>query len=302
MVEKDSPLLHKSVLVNEVLAYLKPAPGQLYLDVTFGSGGHTRAILEHEPKCKVIAMDWDAQAIDTYGPPLLEEFPGRLTFLWGNFGVLYRLLKKEGIRNLDGILADFGTSHMQIVERPGFSVYRDTPLDMRMSSSHQIVTAQQIVNQASEEELREIFWKFGEEKYTKQIAHAIVQDRKKTKFTTTEQLASLIKRVVPRNKKQRIHPATRVFQALRMCVNKELENITSFLSAATKVLKPGGRIVCISFHSLEDRLVKQFFADRAREGSLEILTPKIVVASKEEVQENPSSRSAKLRAAQIPCK
>jgi len=302
MVAGETLLLHKSVLVNEVLAYLEPAPGKVYLDVTFGSGGHTRAILEHEPRCKVIAMDWDMRSLDTYGPALQEEFPDRLTLLWGNFGSLYKLLKKEGIRELDGILADFGTSQMHIIERPGFSVYRDTPLDMRMSPPHQTVTAQQIVNQASEEELREIFWQFGQEKYTKQIAYAIVQDRKKKKFTTTAQLARLIERVVPKDKRKRIHPATRIFQALRMCVNKELENISSFLSSVMKVLKPEGRVVCISFHSLEDRLVKQFFADRAREGTLVLLTPKVVIPSDEEVKNNPSSRSAKLRAAQIPRK
>jgi len=296
MTEEKKPIIHKSVLVKEVLHYLDIKPGGLYLDATFGSGGHTRAILESESTCHVIAMDWDTKTIDTYGSELLEEFPGRITFLWGNFSLVYKILKKHKIGKLDGILADFGTSQMQIVEGSGFSVYRDTPLDMRMSTSHQKITAAQIVNEASEEELREIFWRYGQERYTKQIARAIVEDRVKKRFKTTKQLAEMIERIVPYNKKRKIHPATRVFQALRICVNKELDNITSFMSASIQLLKPGGRLVLISFHSLEDRLVKQFFADRVQSGQVELLTPKVVIAQKEEVEKNPSSRSAKLRA------
>ena len=147
--------------------------------------------------------------------------------------------------------------------------------------------------------MREIFWRFGQEKYTKQIAWAIVQERRKGKIKTTSQLARIIERVVPKDKRQRIHPATRIFQALRICVNKELENITSFLSASARLLKPSGRLVCISFHSLEDRLVKEFFAERASQGLVNVLTPKVVTASREEIQENPSSRSAKLRAVEL---
>src|SRR5438552_4999455 len=133
----DKLLYHKPVLINEVLQYLDLQPHKKYLDVTFGSGGHTRAILEAEKKCHVIALDWDAKSIDTYGPPLLEEFGDRLTVLWGNFAHAYRILKKAKIDKVDGILADFGTSHMQILERPGFSLFKDSPLDMRMSPAHQ---------------------------------------------------------------------------------------------------------------------------------------------------------------------
>jgi len=140
---------HKSVLVNEVLEYLDPKPGGVYLDATFGSGGHTRAILEAEPQCTVIACDWDSVSLETYGHPLQEEFPGRLRLIWGNFALLYKLLKKEQVDQLDGILADFGTSQMQITQRPGFSIYRDTDLDMRMSPAHQKTTAAEIVNKAT---------------------------------------------------------------------------------------------------------------------------------------------------------
>jgi len=293
---------HKSVLVQEVLEYLNLKPGGMYLDVTFGAGGHTRAILEAEPTCNVVAIDWDKASLETYGPELQEQFPDRLRLVWGNFALLYKLAKKEKLGPFDGILADFGTSQMQITEGAGFSVYRDTPLDMRMSPSHQKTTAAHILKDASEQELREIFWRYGQEKYTKQIAHAIVQERRKKKFETTLRLAKLIERVVPKDSRQKIHPATRIFQALRICVNKELDNITSFLSAATHLLKPEGRLVCISFHSLEDRPVKQFFAERASLGDLRILTPKVVVASEQEVKENPSARSAKLRAAQLVAK
>lgn len=301
MMPKEDYLPHKPVLVKEVLEYLDPKPGGVYLDVTFGSGGHTRAILEAEPTCKVVAMDWDTVSLDTYGPPLQEMFPGRLTLLWGNFSLVYKILKKEKIKNFHGILADFGTSQMQITERPGFSIYRDTPLDMRMSPAHQQITAHQIISEASEQELREIFWRYGQERYAKQIAHAIVSIRGKGRLLTTAQLAELIEKVVPRdkNKKQRIHPATKVFQALRICVNKELENITSFLSAAIRLIRPNGRLVCISFHSLEDRLVKQFFAEHEQIGDVSVLTTKVVMATENEVAANASSRSAKLRAVQV---
>lgn len=298
MNETKQVSMHKSVLVDEVIHNLAIKPGGVYVDVTFGGGGHTRAILEADKTCHVIAVDWDTQSLETYGKDLQEEFPGRLTLLWGNFALIYKMLKKERKGNVDGILADFGTSQMQILTRQGFSVYRDTLLDMRMSPAHQKTTAAMILNEASEEEMREIFWRYGEEKFTKQIVRAIVQERELHPFTTTGQLADLIDRVVPKqkDKRSRIHPATRVFQALRICVNKELENITSFLSAAMQLLKPGGRLVCISFHSLEDRLVKQFFMDRAQEGVATVVTKKVVTASEAELDKNPSARSAKLRA------
>ena len=289
---------HKPVLVQEVLTYLDPQPGNTYIDVTFGSGGHTRAILEHESACKVIALDWDTASLDTFGPPLEEEFEDRLQLVWSNFAHLYRVLKKIKISKVDGILADFGTSQMQIKQRPGFSVYLDTPLDMRMSPAYQQVTAAQLVNKATEEKLREIFWQLGEERHAKKIAWTIVQVRKKKKIRTTGDLVKIIEQVIPKKLRRKIHPATKVFQALRMYINRELENIHSFLSAAVRALNTGGRLVCISFHSLEDRMVKQFFRDEERKGRLDILTKKVVTACSEEIAENPSARSARLRAAQ----
>ena len=289
---------HKSVLVQEVLEALAPQPGKTYVDVTFGGGGHTTAILEAEPGCSVIAFDWDQKAIERNAPPLEERYGTRLKVRWGNFAHLYKLLKKEGITQVDGILADFGTSQFQIHERAGFSFQKDSPLDMRMSPAHQHTTAADILNKASEEEIAHILYVYGEEHLSRKIAHAIVDQRKKHPFQTTGQLVDLIESLIPVRifkAKRGIHPATKTFQALRIAVNDELKNIEIFLKAALGFLAPGGRLVCISFHSLEDRMVKQFFRDHT--GEFEILTPKPLIAQPEELAQNPSSRSAKLRAA-----
>jgi 16S rRNA (cytosine1402-N4)-methyltransferase len=285
---------HKSVLVTEVLQYLDPQPGGIYIDVTFGGGGHTRAILEQQKNCSVVALDWDKHALELNGEKLQQEYPDRVQLVWGNFAQLYTLLKKADIAAVNGILADFGTSQYQLKHGAGFSFSQDTPLDMRMSPAHQKVTAAELVNKASEEKLRQLFWQLGEEKYAKQIVNAIAAKRKDHYIGTTKELATIIEHAVPVRGK--IHPATRVFQALRMYINHELENIQSFLSEAVRVLQPGGRLVVISFHSLEDRLVKQFFSQRALQGGFNLLTPRAVVASEDEILTNPSSRSARLRA------
>lgn len=288
--------VHKPVLVQEVLTYLAPGPHETFLDVTFGSGGHTRAILEKEPTCHVIALDWDAHTLEEFGAPLQEEFGDRLTLVWGNFAHLYKIAKKEGIKAVDGILADFGTSQVQLSQSDGFSFHYDTPLDMRMSPAHQKITAADIVNSATQEELEEIFFKYGEERHARRIARALIHDRAATPFRTTFQLAQLIERVSP-EKHRGTHPATKVFQALRIYVNQELTNIQAFFPAALELLKPQGRLVCISFHSLEDRMVKHYFQDQERLHVLEVITKKAVVGTEQELQDNPSARSAKLRAA-----
>jgi 16S rRNA (cytosine1402-N4)-methyltransferase len=294
-----SEIFHKSVLVKEVLNYLVPKPGSLYIDATFGGGGHTRAILQAEPTCSVVAIDWDQEAITTNAPNIEQEFGDRFKIIWGNFSQLYKLLKKEKISKVDGILADFGTSQFQIHQKAGFSFQSDTPLDMRMSPGHQRQTAADIINNASEKELLEILYTFGEEPQAKKIVRALIAARSSSPIITTRQLAHIIESVVPVHafKHQHgIHPATKTFQALRIAVNHELENIQNFLQVATEFLKTGGRFVCISFHSLEDRLVKNFFKNHRDQ--YEILTNKPITASEEEVTQNPSSRSAKLRAAQ----
>lgn len=291
--------VHIPVLVNEVLEYLDPKEGHTYLDVTFGSGGHTRALLTKQPTCKVIALDWDMKALEKFGAPMQEEFGQRLQLLWGNFSLLYKILKKEGIESVDGILADFGTSQVQLMERPGFSFHHDSPLDMRMSPSHQLMTAADVLAKSSEEKLRQLFWQLGEERHAKVIARAIVEERKKRHIKTTLQLADIVMKAAPHDPRSKIHPATKVFQALRIYVNKELANIDALLAVSLQCIKPGGRLVCISFHSLEDRAVKRFFMEQKQAGIMEILTPKAIVATKGEISQNPSARSAKLRAAQI---
>jgi 16S rRNA (cytosine1402-N4)-methyltransferase len=294
MTDSNQGVYHKSVLVNEVLHYLQPSPGKLYVDATFGGGGHSRAILQKDPTCRVIAFDWDQFAIERNAPVLQEEFGDRINIVFGNFILIERLLAKAGISKIDGVLADFGTSQFQISQKPGFSFQLDTPLDMRMSPAHQKNTAAHILNVASEFELAKIFFDYGEERYSRRIAREIVEARKQHRFHTTGQLVALIEKLSP-FRHGPIHPATRVFQALRIAVNNELENIEAFLKSALKVLAPQGRLVCISFHSLEDRIVKNFF--REQKGVLQILTPKPVQATEDELDVNPSARSAKLRAA-----
>lgn len=289
---------HKPVLLKEVLHFLAPQPGKVYVDVTLGGGGHTRAILTSQPDCKVIGMDWDETVIKTTGEALKEEFPGRFIPIWGNFSKINAALHKAGYQKVDGILADFGTSQIQIASTPGLSIYQNKFLDMRMSASFFKVTAQDVLKNSSEKELAKIFFDYGQERYGNRIARAIVETRQKNPLKTTKQLAELIESVVPGSKGSKIHPATRVFQALRIFVNKELENIQSFLSNSLKVLAPESRLVCISFHSLEDRIVKQFFRDLTKTGQIqiEILTPKVCTATDEELAVNRSARSAKLRA------
>lgn len=285
---------HKTVLTREVLTYLQPKPNGVYVDATFGGGGHTRAILAAEPTCKVIAFDWDKKTLDLNAPAFEEEFGDRIQFIWGNFSHISTLLKKNNVKKIDGILADFGTSQFQITQGEGFSFTVDSPLDMRMSAGHYKVTAQDIVNKASEEELMKIFFDFGEERAARKVAKAIVAARAIKTIRTTKQLADIVSTVILPFSRT-IHPATKVFQALRIVVNDELNNIKSLLTQAEEVLTSEGRLVCISFHSLEDRIVKQYF--KTHENIFENLTKKVVSAAEDELTQNPSSRSAKLRAA-----
>ena len=298
MEKSAKPKTHISVLTQEMLSFLDPQPGKTYIDATFGCGGHSRAILEKEKACNVIAIDLDKTTIEEHAPALEKLYGNRLKVVWGNFGAIYKILKKEKISQVDGIIADFGTSQYQIHHREGFSFSRDTPLDMRMSKAHAYFTAEYIVNKFDEKDLANIFFQFGEERNARKIARAIIHHRMHTKIETTRQLASLIESTIPRRKGQRIHPATKVFQALRIFVNKELESIRIFLPAALKFLRKNGRLICISFHSLEDREVKTFFNHKTASNELEIITRKPVIASQQEQETNPSSRSAKMRAAQ----
>ncbi len=293
---------HKPVLMEEVITYLNPQPHGIYIDATFGGGGHTRAILRAQPTCKVISFDVDKNALDMNAPAVQEEFGDRWEYVWGNFSRIRELVQKTAFAHeikerggVDGILADFGTSQYQIKERAGFSFAVNSPLDMRMSSSHSKMTAADVVNSATEKELITIFFEYGEERMAPKIARAICTERLKKRIVTTDDLVKIILTVVPRKHSEHIHPATRVFQALRIVVNKELESIISLLKNSTTVLRPDGRLVCISFHSLEDRLVKQFFKEH--KNHFDLLTPRVVIPTEQEIKENPSSRSSKLRAA-----
>ncbi len=295
-VKKD--ICHKPVLLQEVLHFLAPQPGKVYVDVTLGGGGHTRAILQTEPSCIVIGMDWDESVINSTGAVLEQEFPGRFIPVWSNFSKINAALQKIGYTKVDGVLADFGTSQIQIAQTPGLSLYQNKFLDMRMSKNLFKVTAYDVIKHYSQKDLAKIFFEYGQERYGHKIAQAIVEARKKADIKTTVQLAKLIETIVPHAKQSKIHVATKVFQALRIYVNKELDNIQAFLVNSTKVSNRDSRLVCISFHSLEDRLVKQFFKelDKNKQIPVEILTPKVCVATQEELLVNRSARSAKLRA------
>lgn len=288
---------HIPVLKKEVIEALNLKNNGIYIDATFGAGGHTEALLETNNTISVIALDWDKKSIETYGPPLQEQFGSRLMLEWSNFALIHRVMKKLNIKSVDGILADFGTSLMHFKERAGFSFHTDTPLDMRMSPAHQKITAHDILMQASLQELTHILNRGGEEQWAYKIAQKIVATRKNEPLETTSQLAHLVEYIIGK-KKNKIHPATKTFQAIRIAVNKEIENIHGFLINAIPFLKKDGRFVCISFHSLEDQEVKNFFLNSATEKLVKIITKKPIVPSPEEVEENSSSRSAKLRIAE----
>jgi 16S rRNA (cytosine1402-N4)-methyltransferase len=296
----QAPFIHTTVLLQEAVDALNIQPGSIIVDATFGGGGHTRAILEQYPDVTVVALDWDTDAIKANSPTLVEQFGERFIMAWGNFANIYRILKKHKINQVNGILADLGTSQNQIKNKDGFSFSIDTPLDMRMSNAHSYVPASTFLMHAPEQELATIFWKYGEEKYSRQIARAIVAHRTKRPFKTTLDFADVVSSAVPylpyKNGKKQNHPATRAFQALRIAVNHELEHIETFLKAIPEVLAPNGRVAIISFHSLEDRLVKNFILEHG--SSFTPINKKPIVASQEELNANPSSRSAKLRVAQ----
>ncbi|MBA3751920.1 16S rRNA (cytosine(1402)-N(4))-methyltransferase RsmH [Candidatus Dependentiae bacterium] len=287
---------HIPVLIQEVLQFLNVKPHGVYIDTTFGGGGHTKAILDAEPTCQVVAFDWDKKALELNAPALEEEYKDRLYVHWGSFSHLKNHLKKLKINKVDGILADFGTSQYQILQEEGFSFTVESPLDMRMSPSHTQLTAYDVINKAPEEQLSDIFFTLGGERSARKVARFIITERAVTPIVSTTQLAAIVMKVIPRYSRT-IHPATKVFQALRIFINDELNNIKSLLTQALDVLKPQGRIVCISFHSGEDRIVKQFF--KAHTEVLTILTKKVIIATQEETDRNPSARSAKLRAAEL---
>ena len=308
------PFAHQSVLPAEVLQYLAPRPGGVYVDGTLGGGGHSELILEAiGPDGVLYGIDRDPAALAA-ASERLSRFGDRFQPLQGSFGDLVKLLATKGVREIDGLLLDLGVSSPQL-DRPerGFSFRADGPLDMRMDPT-QGETAADLVNSLSERELELAIKEYGEERWARKIAQRIVTARQEQPFTTTLQLAALVERTIPRRfQEDRIHPATRTFQGLRILVNGELEQVEQGLQAAIGLLKPGGRLVVISFHSLEDRIVKQRLRDAAsgcrcprqlpqcvcgQVPLVRVLTSRPVTAGAVELADNPRSRSAKLRSAE----
>jgi 16S rRNA (cytosine1402-N4)-methyltransferase len=306
---------HIPVMKNEMVAAVAPKAGEVIVDGTFGAGGYSRALLQ-EAACTVIAFDRDPN-VKLLADALAREFaPGHFLFFASRFGAMLEVLHQAGVREVDAVVLDIGVSSMQIddAER-GFSFAKEAALDMRMSQ--QGVSAADVVNTYPEAELVRILRDYGEERDAKRIARSIVNNRVLEPITTTKQLAELVKGAVRGAAKMKIHPATRTFQALRIEVNQELAELEAALAAAEQLLKPGGRLVVISFHSLEDRIVKQFMVSRSQrattisrhspaallpnatqDAAIFELTPNRAIApTEQEVSMNPRARSAKLRCA-----
>jgi 16S rRNA (cytosine1402-N4)-methyltransferase len=287
--------MHVPVLLRESLEFLRVRPDGIYVDATLGGGGHAEEILKVLRRGKLLAIDCDPVAIAA-ARKRLEPYEERLIVFDGNFVDLDEAMNATGLPPADGILADLGLSSMQLEDaQRGFSFNLPGPLDMRMDP-HSRVTAEEIVNRTPERDLADLIFKLGEERHSRRIARALIKARP---IRTTTELAQVVTRAIPsRAGLYQIHPATRTFMALRMAVNQEPGNLETFLSKVPDALAPGGRAVFISFHSLEDRLVKHTFRAWKQAGKAEILTRKVVRPQPEEVRTNPRSRSAKLRAAE----
>ena len=297
---------HIPVLGHQALALLNPRDGGIYVDATFGAGGYSRMILDI-PGTRVLGIDRDRSAI-AGGFDLVDQSAGRLTLVEDRFSNLAEICAAQGLHGVDGVVMDIGVSSMQLDEAGrGFSFRLGGPLDMRMG--HDGPTAADVIARASEADLANIIYVFGEERHSRSVARAIIAARKEAPITTTRALADIVGKVVW-SKPGEIHPATRTFQALRIFVNGELDELHLALAAAERMLKTGGRLAVVTFHSLEDRIVKNFFAERGKAGggsrhlpelaqaapSFVILTKRPVIADSDEISANPRARSAKLRA------
>lgn len=313
MASSQAGNIHTSVLLDETVELIDPQPNEVVVDATLGLGGHSKALLERQPRAKVIGLDQDAEAIEM-ARRNLDPFMDRVTIVRTNFSNIVEALSNIGIAQVDAILTDLGVSSLQFdSETRGFSFRFDAPLDMRMDADADTPTAAELLATLAEEDIANVIYRFGEERFSRRIARRIVERREAgNPVSTTKELAELVERAVPRSSKDKIHPATRTFQALRIAVNKELEILEKFLSDSVDLLAPNGRLAIISFHSLEDRIVKQTFqrlsgrcqcpprmpdCQCGASKKVEILTKKPIVPKESEIRENPRSRSAKLRAA-----
>jgi len=304
--------LHKSVLLAETLELLKPQVNEIFVDATLGLGGHTEAILSAANEISVVGIDQDAEAIEL-ARARLENFGEKIKIFHANFSDIKTVLADAGVESVNGVLADLGVSSLQFDSKTrGFSFRFDAPLDMRMNADSGGETAAEMLERLSEFEIARVIYEYGEERFSRRIARRIVWKRELGEAVkTTKELVELVEKSVKRGRSDKIHPATRTFQALRIAVNGELEILERFIRDSVDVLKTGGRLTIITFHSLEDRIVKQTLqklsgkcfcpprlpqcACGARK-SVEILTKKPIVASEAELEENPRARSAKLRA------
>ena len=303
---------HYSVLYQETIQAVNPKSGGLYVDCTLGAGGHASGLLEESaPNGKVLGLDVDPEAL-AIAQERLASFGSRFISMHASYTTLRNAISKCGWGDVDGIIMDFGASSMQFDQaHRGFSFLYDGELDMRFNPD-QTLTAAEIVNEYDKTELANLIFEFGEERQSRRIASAIIRKRP---FTTTKELAAVISGAIhhPKGKPQRIHPATRTFQALRIAVNEELMNVRDVLPEAIKALKPGGRLAVISFHSLEDRIVKHYFKNAAKDcvcppeqfmctcdhrAEVKIITKKPIIPTEEEIKVNSRSRSAKLRIAE----
>jgi len=288
--------MHISVLKEKVIEYLSPKQNEHFIDCTVGQGGHALAILEKTgPKGKVLGIDQDSAFLSQLRQTIQKEYKNRLLLAEGNFAHITTIAQQEKFRPVHGILFDLGFSSLHIEEsKRGFSFARQEPLDMRYSTKNPL-TAEKIVNYWSKADIERILKEYGEEQFSKQIAQAVAEQRSQTPIVKTTQLVKIIEDATPKwYHKKKVHPATKTFQALRIAVNSELENIKEALPQAVELLEPKGRIAVISFHSLEDRIVKNFFKTHPL---LSMITKKPVVPLPQEQKTNPRSRSAKLRVA-----
>ena len=289
-------MTHVPVMTAEALQFLRPERGGLYLDCTVGLGGHTRALLE-AGAARVIGVDRDEDAL-ARARTVLAPWHDRVELVHADYRSLEAVLDARQIDSIDGALADLGVSSLQFdALGRGFSFQRDEPLDMRMDRSGG-ETAADLVARTSERDLADVIFQYGEERFSRRIARAIVDARAESPIDTTGRLASIVRRAIPRRGHMRIDPATRTFQALRIWVNDELDGLDRFLESAARRLRAGARMVVITFHSLEDRIVKHTFRalQQADARLLEVLTKKPIVPGDAEIERNPRARSAKLRA------
>lgn len=290
--------MHIPVLEEKVIEYLEPKPNENFVDCTVGQGGHALALLEKTgPKGKVLGIDQDSAFVSRLRQTVQKEYQNRLIVVEGNFAHITDILRQEKFRPVHGILFDLGFSSLHIEEsKRGFSFQKQEPLDMRYSLSNP-VTAEKIVNYWSKTDIERILKEYGEEQFSDQIAQAIAEQRASTPIVKTTQLVKIIHGAVPKwYHRKKVHPATKTFQALRIAVNNELKNIKEALPQVVEILEPKGRVAVISFHSLEDRIVKNFFKTHPY---LSMVTKKPITPSYLEQKTNPRSRSAKLRVATI---